>query len=506
MRQRHPWQVWQTYLRFWILCFFLGAIALCLPADAQTLRPYLDRAMDQISEFYLDNGMHFIVMEQHQAPIISFLTYVDVGGVDEPEGQTGVAHYLEHLAFKGTRRIGTTNYAAEKKKLAQLDALFERLQATRDEQQRETLFREFVAVQQAADRYVIRNHYGQIVQQAGGVGLNATTSADATRYFYSFPANKLELWMSLESERFLEPVFRDFYQEKEVILEERRLRTENSPTGQLFEAFLATTFRQHPYRRPVIGYREDIQNLRRADVERFFRRYYTPDKMTMVLVGDVDPQEVRKLAKVYFGRYPKGRGQTTAIPPEPPQTAPRQITLELASQPLYLEAYPCPPLKDAAYLTYEILARILTGGRTSRLYRSLVLEQKLAVNIQAYVGFPGNKYPNRFLIYGVPAPGQTTAALAAGIAAELRALQTTPVTPAELDRVKTQLRMELLQNLMSHEGMAKLLAEYAVKGGGWQQLFARLEAIEAMTPADIQRVAQLLQPEQRTVAQIQTRS
>lgn len=502
MQQQRHWQVlfWQI-----LLCLVLGAIALCLPANAQTIRPYIDRAMDQISEFYLDNGMHFIVMEQHQAPIVSFLTYVDVGGVDEPEGQTGVAHYLEHLAFKGTRRIGTTDYAAEKEKLAQLDRLFEQLQATTDERQRQALMTEFAAVQQAADRYVIRNQYGQIVQQAGGVGLNATTSADATRYFYSFPANKLELWMSLESERFLEPVFRDFYQEKEVILEERRLRTENSPTGQLFEAFLATTFRQHPYRRPVIGYREDIQNLRRADVERFFRQYYTPDKMTMVLVGDVDPQEVKKLAKVYFGRYPKGAGKTPFIPPEPPQTEARQVTLELDSQPLYLEAYPCPPLKDPAYLTYEVLARLLTGGRTSRLYRSLVLEQKVALNVQVSVGFPGNKYPNRFLIYGAPAPGQTTAALAAGIAQELKALQTTPVTPAELERVKTQLRMELLQNLMSNEGMAKLLAEYAVKGGGWQQLFARLEAINDITPADIQRVAQLLQPTQRTVAQIQTR-
>ncbi|WNC40692.1 MULTISPECIES: pitrilysin family protein [unclassified Thermosynechococcus] len=503
MRQQRHWQVY-----FWqiLLCLVLGAIALSLPADAQTIRPYIDRAMDQISEFYLDNGMHFIVMEQHQAPIVSFLTYVDVGGVDEPEGQTGVAHYLEHLAFKGTRRIGTTDYAAEKEKLAQLDRLFEQLQATTDERQRQALITEFAAVQQAADRYVIRNQYGQIVQQAGGVGLNATTSADATRYFYSFPANKLELWMSLESERFLEPVFRDFYQEKEVILEERRLRTENSPTGQLFEAFLATSFRQHPYRRPVIGYREDIQNLRRADVERFFRQYYTPDKMTMVLVGDVDPQKVKELAKVYFSRYPKGTGKTTAIPPEPPQTESRQITLELASQPLYIEAYPCPPLRDPAYLTYEILTRLLSGGRTSRLYRSLVLEQKLALNVQAYVGFPGNKYPNRFLIYGAPAPGQTTAALAAGIAQELKALQTTPVTAAELDRVKAQLRMELLQNLMSNEGMAKLLAEYAVKGGGWQQLFARLEAINDITPADIQRVAQSLQPQQRTVAQIQTRS
>ncbi|WP_448514598.1 M16 family metallopeptidase [Parathermosynechococcus lividus] len=491
-------------------CFCVGAIALWVwltpIASAQTIRPYIDRAMNQISEFYLDNGMHFIVMEQHQAPIISFLTYVDVGGVDEPEGQTGVAHYLEHLAFKGTRRIGTRNYAAEKETFAQLDQLFDQLQATHDDAQRQQLLVEFAAVQRVADRYVLQNQYGQIVQQAGGIGLNATTSADATRYFYSFPANKLELWMSLESERFLEPVFREFYQEKEVILEERRLRTENSPSGQLFEAFLATTFQEHPYRRPVIGYRDDIQNLRRIDVERFFAEYYTPEKMTMVLVGDVDPKQVQRLAQVYFGRYPKGQGKATAIAPEPPPTEPRSITLELASQPLYIEAYPCPALRDPTYLQYEMLAQILSGGRTSRLYRALVLEQKTALNVQAYVGFPGNKYPNRFLIYGAPAPGHTTAALAAGIAKELQALQADPISADELARVKTQLRMELLQNLTSNEGMAKLLADYAVKGEGWQQLFNRLEAIEQITPADIQRVAQSLRPQQRTVAQIQTRS
>ncbi len=494
----------------WRHCQRLGlwAIALWLwwapMVCAQTIRPYIDRAMQQITEFYLDNGMHFIVMEQHQAPIISFLTYVDVGGVDEPEGQTGVAHYLEHLAFKGTRRIGTTDYTAEAAQLAKLDQLFDQLQATQEESEQQRLLVEFAAVQQAADRYVIRNQYGQIVQQAGGVGLNATTSADATRYFYSFPANKLELWMSLESERFLEPVFREFYQEKEVILEERRLRTENSPTGQLFEAFLATTFEQHPYRRPVIGYREDIQNLRRADVERFFADYYTPEKMTMVLVGDVDPQQVRQLAQVYFGRYPKRQGKTTPLPPEPVPSQPRYVRLELASQPLYIEAYPCPPLRDPRYLHYEILARVLAGGRTSRLYRALVLEEKTALNVQAFVGFPGNKYPSRFLIYGAPVPGQTTAALAAGIAKEIAALQASPISPKELERVKTQLRMELLQTLTSNEGTAKLLADYAVKGGGWQQLFDRLAAIEQVTPADIQQVAQLLQPQQRTVAELQT--
>ncbi len=491
----------------WML-LLVGVLAWSLPVSASsvatttsTTAPYVERAMEQVSEFRLANGMRFIVMEQHQAPIISFLTYADVGGVDEPDGQTGVAHYLEHLAFKGTTAIGTQDYQAEARYLEALDELFAQLQTAKEHQQPtqiKTLLAEFEQIQAKASQYVISNQYGQIVQQAGGVGLNATTSADATRYFYSFPANKLELWMSLESERFLQPVFRDFFTEKQVILEERRMRSENSASGRLFDTFLTTTFTQHPYRRPVIGYEPDIANLTRQNVREFFQAYYTPANLTMVLVGDVKPDQVKTLAERYFGRYPLRPRPPAPHLNEPAQIAPRQAEIQLPSQAYYLEAYPCPPLRDADYPIYELLAQVLTQGRTARLYQSLVLQTKLALNVQAFVGYPGNKYPNRLVIYALPAPGHKPAELAEAIHQELENLQQTPITAAELSRLQTQARMDLLQTLMSTEGMAKLLAEYAVKTGDWRNLFRQLDVIEAITPTDIQRIAQALHPSQRT--------
>lgn len=293
-----PLRLQGSVILAWLLVVVLSlgwvsGSALANPVVPRTTLPdatpsYLDQVIQRVSEFKLANGLKFIVMERHQAPVVSFLTYANVGGVDEPEGQTGVAHYLEHLAFKGTRRISTLDYAAEKPLLQRLDQLFGELQAARANGNRAEVQRletEFKQVQAEADRYVVQNQMGRIVSQAGGVGLNANTSTDATRYFYSFPANKLELWMSLESERFLEPVFREFFKEKEVILEERRLRTENSPIGQMMEAFLDTAFRVHPYRRPVIGYAEDIRNLSRQNVEDFFDTYYGPGNLTIAWWG-----------------------------------------------------------------------------------------------------------------------------------------------------------------------------------------------------------------------------
>lgn len=498
---------WVVIIGIWGLAWGLGGPSYGATPQPTT-QPYMERAMHQVTEFSLKNGMRFIIMEQHQAPIISFLTYADVGGVDEPTGQTGVAHYLEHLAFKGTQKIGTQDFQQEAQYLDQLDDLFSQLQAAKQRNQAnliKTLLDKFTHIQTQASEFVISNQYGQIVQQAGGVGLNATTSADATRYFYSFPANKLELWMSLESERFLEPVFRDFFTEKQVILEERRMRTENSATGQLFDTFLRTTFQEHPYRRPVIGYETDIANLTRQNVTDFFQHYYAPSNLTMVLVGDVEPKQVKTLAERYFGRYPHRPLPPRVIPVEPPQTMPRQAQLQLPSQPYYVEAYPCPPLKDADYPLYELLAELLTTGRTSRLFQALVLDSKIALNVQAFTGYPGNKYPNRFVIYALPAPGHNSQEVAQAIQTELNRLQTTPISRAELSRLQTQARMDLLQALISTEGMAKQLAEYAVKTGDWRNLFQQLEIIEAVTPADLQRIAQTLHPSQRTTVEVISR-
>jgi len=477
------------------------------PAPTSSIQPYLDRVKQKVTEFRLDNGLKFIVLERHEAPVVSFITYADVGGANEPVGKTGVAHFLEHLAFKGTTKIGTTNYAAEKELLNKLDEINDRISAAEKANRPSEVAKlkaEFAQVETEASKYIIQNQFGQIVQQSGGVGLNATTSADATRYFYSFPANKLELWMSLESERFLEPVFREFYKEKQVILEERRLRTDNSPIGQMVEVFLAEAFQVHPYRNPVIGYPQDLQNLTRADVREFFETYYTPNNMTIAIVGDVDPAEVKRLANIYFGRYPAPPSTPPQVEQvEPPQTQPREVTLRLPTQPWNLEGYHRPAVNDRDNAVYDMITAILSDGRTSRIYKSLIEEKQLALNAQGFSGFPGNKYPNLLLFYALTAPGHTVEEVAKALHTEIERLTNEPVSDLELERAKTKARADLLRSLNSNSGMASLLVEYQVKTGSWQNLFKQLESIEAVTAADIQRIAQAtFVPENRTIGRL----
>ncbi len=505
---------WLRSLRFIllsvVLIWGLGGFAMpeaqALVKPESLIQPYLDRVTKNVTEFQLDNGLKFIVLERHQAPVVSFMTYVNVGAADEPTGQTGVAHYLEHLAFKGTQRIGTQNYTAEKPVLDRLDQLFTQIKAAKAQHQDatlKTLEKTFAEVQKQADTYVHPNQFGEIVEQAGGVGLNASTSNDETQFFYSFPSNKLELWMSLESERFLEPVFRDFFSEKSVILEERRTRTENSPTGQMLEALLGQAYQKHPYGRPTIGSTEDIQNLERSQVQAFFNTYYVPSNITIAIVGDVKPDQVKEFATAYFGRYPKRPKPSVNISVEPPQDNPREVTLNLASQPWYFEAYHIPAIASPDYVIYEVISRILSEGRTSRLYKSLVERQQVALSAEGSSGYPGDKYPNLMLLYAQSTPGQTEKAVQTALDAEIERLKTEIVSDVELARVKKQIQVDTLESLNSNSGMASLLAEYEVKTGDWRNLFAELDQAEAITPQDIQRVArQTFVESNRTVGRI----
>ncbi len=493
-------------LLFWN---FAGMSALAAPQESKSsasIKPYLNRVMEQITEFTLDNGLKFIILENHEAPVVSFVTYANVGGVDEPDGQTGVAHFLEHLAFKGTKKIGTTNYPAEAKELNKLDRLFadiKQAQKSGNNAKLAKLTNEFVATQEKASKYVKQNEYGEIVDTAGGVGLNAATSADSTTYFYSFPANKLELWMSLESERFLDPVYREFYKEKQVILEERRLRTDNSPIGKMIEEFLDTAFTVHPYKRPVIGYQEDIENLSRENVQKFFQAYYVPKNLTMAIAGDVDPVKVKELAQTYFGRFKSQLQPPKVAKVEPPQEQTREVTVNFPSQPLYLEGYHIPALNDPDYIVYEVISELLSSGRTSRLYKSLVEEKQVALSAQGFNGFPGDKYPNLILVYALTAPGTSIEQLATAVQSEIERLKTEAVKPAELEQVKTQLKAGLLRTLDSNMGMASILAEYDAKTGSWRNIFNELTTLEQITPQDIQRVAQTtFTAENRTIGRL----
>jgi predicted Zn-dependent peptidase len=487
-----------------------------------SIKPYLDRVIQNTTEFTLANGLKFIVLERHQAPVVSFMTYANVGGVDEPPGLTGIAHFLEHLAFKGTQRIGTTDFAQEKALMAKSDQIEAQVQQARAEVAKLALTykdqhpalvaaREKVAAltaqleqnEAAAQQFVEQNEFGQLVERSGGSGLNATTSSDETRYFYSFPANKLELWMSLESERFLEPVFREFQKERKVILEERRLRTENSPIGQLIESFSDKAFTQHPYKRPVIGYVPDLERITRADVQKFFDQYYGPNNLTIAIVGDVNPGEVKRLAETYFGRFPKRSMPPQVTTVEPGQKATQEVTLTLQSQPWYLEGYHRPQMNHPDSVIYDAISSILSDGRTSRFYKRLVQQEKIALNAESFNGFPGDKFPNLIMFYALTAPGHTVDEVQKSIHAEIERLKTEPVAVVDLDRIKTNAKAGLLRSLDSNSGMAAALAEYQAKTGNWRTLFKKIDEINTITPADIQRVAKAtFKPENRTIGRI----
>ena len=290
----------------------LLAAAILLAAGAALAADDFKDIEGRVSEFTLKNGMKFLVLERHTAPVASFFTYADVGSVQEVKGITGLAHIFEHMAFKGTRTIGTKDYAKERVALEQVDKAFAALQMERqkggkaDPQKVKELEAAFKDAQEAAGKYVEKNEFGEAIERAGGRGLNATTAWDATRYFFSLPSNETELWFYLESERFRDPVLREFFKEKDVVMEERRMRTESQPIGKLLEEFLHAAYVAHPYGEPVVGHMSDLQNITRADAEAFFKKYYAPSDLTCVVVGDVIPKQVREMAERYFERIASG--------------------------------------------------------------------------------------------------------------------------------------------------------------------------------------------------------
>ncbi len=489
-----------------------GAIAaptasLSTAATVPAIQPYLDQARQSIRRFRLSNGLTLVVMERHQAPVVSVVTYARVGGVDEADGQTGIAHFLEHLAFKGTREIGTRDWTRESVLLTRMDTLAqERLVAERagDRVRVTELDRQLDRLQNEASGYIRVNEFGRILETAGAVGLNAMTSADATVYYCSLPANKLELWMALESQRFLQPVLREFAEEKAVILEERRLRLENSPVSQLLEQVKGTALAGHPYARPVIGEKADIVGLTRPQVQRFFERHYGPENLTVAVVGDVEAEQVRRWAEQYFGQL---RSPQRAETPAPiPEVAPRGggvIENRAPSQPWLVEVYPMPARQDPDYQTVAVIQALLSRGRLGWLNDELVDRQRLALDVDTFYGYPGSRYPSLFVVTAAPAPGVTLPRLEGAIAAQLDRLRNQPVASEDLDRVKRQMQLDQLRSLSSNASLAQMLAQYQAQTGDWQGLFEDLRRLQAVTPADVQRVARrLFDPAGRTVGRL----
>lgn len=457
---------------------------------------------DRVVEHKLANGLTVLMVERHQTPVVSINITFGVGGVNEQVGQTGLAHLYEHMAFKGTRTVGTKDYEKEKQALDELyraGTLLDQRQrelakqgsaVTPDEQASlDALQKQVADLQAQAGQYVVGNEMALLYQRHGGVGLNASTGKDLTRYTISLPANRLPLWAAIESDRMANPVLREFYKERGVVMEERRLRNDDSPNGLLFETFTSAAYRAHPYGVPTIGWGSDILSLTPAETEAFFKTYYGPNNATIALVGDVNPKEVIALIEHTFGKIPAATATPEIVTIEPAQRGERRIEVEFDAEPIVAIGYHKPGLGHPDDDVFDVIDGILTDGLTSRLETILVREKRLAASVGSDANYPGVRAPNLFILTATPLAPHTTAEVEAAIYAELERLKTEPVPAKELQKIVNNLDADLVRALRSNSGLASQLALYQTVAGDWRYVLRSRDKIAAVTAADIQRVA-----------------
>src|SRR3954470_3562331 len=360
----------------------IATLLLCALAAAQDIASFEKR----VTVKKLENGLTVLICERPEAPVFSFFTLVDAGSVQDPMGKTGLAHMFEHMAFKGTDKIGTRDYEGEKKALQKVEDAYVPYLAERDKRvgrddkklkELEKAWKDAIA---EADKFSApyNNEFGKIVESEGGEGMNAFTNHDETGYNYSFPSNRVELWAYLESERFLHPVMRQFYKERNVVIEERRMRTDSNPVGRLLEQFTTEAFAAHPYHRPTVGWISDLNHFSATDAQKFFDRYYVPNNMVVAVAGDIKPAQALPILEKYFGRLPAHPLPDETTTQEPPQNSERRVLLRETSQPIYIEGYHRPDYRSKDDAVFDALSDLLSEGRTSRLYRSLVRDKKIA--------------------------------------------------------------------------------------------------------------------------------
>ncbi|MDO8520387.1 MAG: pitrilysin family protein [Deltaproteobacteria bacterium] len=398
---------------------------------------------DQVEKFRLENGLTVLLIKREGAPVFSGFIRIKVGAIEDPPGLSGMAHFFEHMAFKGTQTIG-------------------------------------------AD---IQNEFVRIYQRNGGSDLNATTSTDFTEYFVSLPSEKLPLWAYMESERLLHPVFREFEKEREVVIEERRMRYENDPNGKLYEHFIREALQGTPYGKSVIGTPPEILSITPMAAKAFREKNYIPSRMVVTLVGNFDADLARREIKKYFGRLAPGPKERSAAKPSHHTQGAREKVLSGSDEPRFYLGYPRPAYPHPDDAVFDAIQVLMCEGRTSRLFHSLVKEKNIASKVDCYSSLPGSRLDSVFAFYAYPIGIAPNRDLQTALKAELEKLKQAPPTGQELAKVKTKVKADLIWALKSNMGMAEWLSYFESLTGDWQYLYRFQELIEKMTPADLQRVA-----------------
>jgi predicted Zn-dependent peptidase len=482
----------------WLFAFDLLFVGVFFPGAEQGNCAELSELESRVHKFTLTNGVRVLFVQRRVAPVFAGQVWVKVGGVDERPGITGIAHFLEHMAFKGTKVVGTRDY--------QLEApLLERLERIVDENDGVVPENEEVAQLYGELRKLwVDNEFSQIYARAGSNRLNAMTAKDYTAYVVRLPAVAFELWCRMEADRLINPVFRQFYQEREVVLEERRSGFDDNPSGRLYELLLQTAFISHPQRLPVIGYREDLERITASQMRDFYNIHYHAENIVVALVGDLTLEQVRSFTQRHFGAVPQKKGGNSPEPAaEPVQQVERKATLKADAEPQVYLGWHKPTLPDPSDAHFAVLHSLLSDGRSSRLYANLVDREKIALSASSSEA-PGERYPNLFIITAVPAPGVSLETVVSRVQQELDSLLINPPSMGELAEAKKRSRLSFLKLMDSDSGLAQALAKNEAIHGDWRVLIRLYDLIEETTLSDLQNlVRRFLQPANRTVVSIE---
>ncbi len=458
----------------------------------------------RVRKLVLDNGLTALLVKREGAPVFSAYIRVKVGNIEEPKEATGLAHFFEHMAFKGTTTIGVHNHQAEIRLLEKIHQVGGEIVRKQKEgvspEELEPLRDSLQSLEEEAKKGLVKNEFTSIYMRNGGNDMNATTSNDYTSYFVSLPSSRLELWAYMESERLIHPVFREFYSEKDVVFEERRMRNDNDPDGRLYEAFMKKAFDESPFRNPVIGLPEDIVNYDFETARSFYESYYVPSRMVLSIVGNFDLDEAERLVRLYFGKLSPKKSKETEVPPENLKGYPREVTLTGGDEPRFHVAFHRPRYPHPDDETLDMIEKIMCDGRTSRLYQLLVLDKKMASEVACDASVPGSRLDALFDFYAIPLSPYTNKQVYQEILQLLEKMKREKVAANELEKVKNRVKADLLWTLKSNMGLASLLTYFESLAGDWKYIYTLQEKLDQITPADIQRVFKTYFVPQRRVS------
>jgi len=471
--------------------FHIASLAL-LALLASLAFPQAAAPKPKVKKITLANGLRVLLYERHHMPGVAFRTFFRIGSVDEEMGQTGLAHMFEHMAFKGTKTLNTKNYKEEKKVLEEIEIWALKLNRARSEgansEKLAEINKKITELEKKAEQYQVSDEYEDIYQKNGSWGFNAGTSKDWTGYMVSLPSNRIDVWFQLEEDRFKNGVMREFYRERNVVQEERRMR-ESSPAGRLYETFMANSFVVSPYRRNIIGWMTDLERITATQAKEFYRTRYVPSRTIIAIVGDFNIAEVEAKIKKHFADIPAGKPAIEFSGDEPEQHGERRVELVWEAEPVLMMGWHKPNAPHPDDMKLALLSGVLDQGRTSRFYKNLVEKQGLSNDIGAYYDHPGARYPNMFLIYGEPRAPHSAIELEVAVEEQIDLIKKTPPEKWELDKVRNSMEVHILGTLVTNEGFAQTMAINETLYNDWSYTWTMLKEFESITPKDLSEVA-----------------